>query len=242
MTVSASICMPSMTARKSSCAQAEALHRGDQHARHRSVGLAAVQAGDPVAPGREPRQLVGEGARPRRRCRRRCGRTRRSHTSRDDDPAAARACRGRTRCRPRERSPRPRRDRCAALSGVIGAASPGPLMAGEYRSPAHATGRVSASADARIALPVALQLHPPRQRIAAPQPSRQPMRQADNDRRLQPQPRLRVRRGRSDRRRVQPVDAIEQHDRTRAAAPASRRRPRRSSTDAPQRSSRSSGR
>ncbi len=86
------------------------------------------------------------------------------------------------------------------------------------------------------------ELHPPRQRITPAQPSRQPMREADNDRSLQSQPATSRAARQIDRRRVQPVHMIEQHDRTRAAGLPLLAWPRRSSTDAPQRSSRSNGR
>ena len=83
---------------------------------------------------------------------------------------------------------------------------------------AHANHRSAAtSTRRRVAL---RQPHPARHRIAAPQPSRQPMRQADDHRGLQPQPPAAGQPRQIDRRAVQRIDPIQQRIEHRAAAPA----------------------
>ncbi len=172
MIVSASICMPSITATEILLPQAEASDRGEQDAGDRIVGGAGIEGVDPRAPGVEPRQPVGE------------------RTSLVGDVVD---CAAEGIDRIHGGAPVRRQHAHAAIERRAGGAHQ-PLDLGEVRA-VGAKRRHGSRVHRRKARPasrlrsdiVPAQLHARGQRIAASQPSREAMREADDHRALQPE-------------------------------------------------------
>ena len=219
MAAAASISMPSITASKSAWRRANARTARSSTRVTGVVRLAAIQRrrrGGARRPGAGGGSRTAPG---RRRCRRRCGRTRRWHTSRAAGPAAAPPCRGRSWCR--------RARTTASTASRSAGAAPERVTASRSR---HEPQRAEQAGQPR---PVRVSFT----RVATGSPRRsrrgQAARQADDHRRLQPQPPVaraarQVGARRGSARRIGPAAR-----RTRARSPGVAAGARRSSTPAP---------
>ncbi len=190
----ASISMPSTRARKSSCAQP--VLRGDrgEHAGERQRRMAGEERGHFRAPLRERREL-------------RLGRVVAVGDVVDD---AAKGIDREHRIAPRRRQQphRPIERACRRQSPGRGSPPRVASTLGVQRARSRSASQ-EARQEGRGEIG-ARQLHPHRQRIAAPQPPRQPLRQLHDDRTFMPQPAACDCRRQQSRLRDQPLGAVEQ--------------------------------